>query len=94
MSPQQTGWRWRVGVVLTSIAVLFLLFDSLGKLLAVRAVGWPIAVLCLIGAWRALPRPQHDRLTLALVAWFATFGDKLPAQLQVAVDNLESQLTT
>ncbi len=39
---------------------------------ALRAVGWPIAVLCLIGTWRAVTRPQRDRLTLALVAWFAT----------------------
>ena len=38
MRPQETGWSSRVGVVLSGIAVLFLVFDSLGKLLAVRAV--------------------------------------------------------
>ncbi len=37
-----------------------------------RAVGWPIAVLCLIGAWRCFARPDRDRLTMALVAWFGT----------------------
>jgi hypothetical protein len=39
---------------------------------ALRAVGWPIALLCLIGMWRGVVRPQRDRLTMALVAWFAT----------------------
>ena len=38
MSPLKTSWSSRVGVVLSGIAVLFLVFDSLGKLLAVRAV--------------------------------------------------------
>ena len=38
MSPQETGWGSRVGVALSGIAVLFLLLDSLGKLLAVPAV--------------------------------------------------------
>jgi hypothetical protein len=37
-----------------------------------RAVGWPIAVLCVIGAWRCFARPNRDRLTMALVAWFGT----------------------
>ena len=39
---------------------------------ALRAVGWPIALLCLIGTWRGWSSTQRDRLTMALVAWFAT----------------------
>ena len=40
--------------------------------LTLRAVGWPIALLWLLGAWRVLAWRQRDRLTLALLAWFAT----------------------
>ena len=35
-----------------------------------QAVGWPIVLLSAIGAWRVLA--GRDRLTLTLIAWFAT----------------------
>lgn len=35
-----------------------------------RAVGWPVVLLAVLGAWRL--RGGRDRLTLTLLAWFAT----------------------
>ena len=40
--------------------------------LAVRAVGWPITILVLVGSWRVFGTRQRDRLTLTLLAWVAT----------------------
>ena len=40
--------------------------------LTLRAVGWPIALLSVVGAWRVLASRARDRLTLTLLAWVAT----------------------
>ena len=39
---------------------------------ALRAVGWPIGVLWLLGTWRLIVRAARDRLTSTLLAWFGT----------------------
>jgi hypothetical protein len=38
------------------------------------AVGWPVALLAVLGAWRGARARRVDRLTLTLLAWFATCG--------------------
>ena len=57
MKPRQAEWRQRVGVVLSSVALIFLLLDGLGKLLAVSAVlegaqrlGYPAGLTRPLGA--------------------------------------------
>lgn len=38
----------------------------------VRAIGWPIVLLAVLGAWRVVAGRWRDRLSLALLAWVAT----------------------
>ena len=39
-------------------------------LLTLGAVGWPVAILWMVGAWRLLTGRPRDRLTTTLLAWF------------------------
>ena len=39
-------------------------------MLTLRAVGWPVAILWMVGAWRLLTGRPRDRLTTTLLAWF------------------------
>lgn len=54
--------------------------------LAVRAVGWPLTLLVVIGSWRVFVTRQRDRLTLTLLAWvgtcavFLAFGALAPVE--------------
>jgi len=40
--------------------------------LGVSAIGWPLALLAIAGAWRLARRPNRDRLSLLIVASLAT----------------------
>ncbi len=54
--------------------------------LGVRAVGWPIFLLALVGAWRLWIRGARDRLGLVLVAWGVTCVVFLVFAVSVPVD--------
>ncbi len=63
--------------------------------LAVQAVGWPIALLALAGAWTVVRTRPRDRLTLTLLAWFGacavflafgTLGPVAPAFYRYTVE--------
>ncbi|PYR58455.1 MAG: hypothetical protein DMF85_10665 [Acidobacteria bacterium] len=41
--------------------------------LSVKAIGWPMAVLMVVGAWRLWKEGARDRLGLAVLAWFAAY---------------------
>ena len=40
--------------------------------LGVSAIGWPLGLLAIAGAWRLARRPNRDRLSLLIVASLAT----------------------
>ena len=38
-----------------------------------KAIGWPMAVLMVVGSWRLWKEGARDRLGLAVLAWFAAY---------------------
>ena len=54
--------------------------------LAVRAVGWPILLLAVAGAWRLFVSGARDRLSLVLMAWSVTCVVFLVLALSAPVD--------